>query len=164
MRIALANKALRGVTLGAFALIVVHSCYQVFFVAFLVESIGFSLIEAGLLFSVLQFAGASSRVALGWCADRFGNARAVLVTLSVATSVVSLFVNALDASWASVWIWLNYAIAGIASAGWYGIFLAEIATIAGRNEAGHQPPECCFCVLWACFKAYRVGARRRRAR
>ena len=137
LRIVLANKALRGVTLGAFALMVVHSSYQVFFVAFLVESIGFSLIEAGLLFGVLQFAGASSRVTLGWYVDRFGNARAVLVALSVAASVISLFVTALDASWAPAWIWLTCAIAGIASAGWYGIFLAEITTIAGRNEAGH---------------------------
>ena len=83
MHVVLKNPKLRSLTLGAVLMMVAHSCYQTFYVAYLVEDVGMTLIGAGAHFAILQTAGAVSRVGLCWLVDRIGTARPTLITVAV---------------------------------------------------------------------------------
>ena len=136
IRATLADPALRRLTMAAFVLIAVHTCFQTFTVAFLVEHVGLGLTAAGGLFAVLSVAGAVSRVGLGWLSDRLRRARGMLVVLSIAASASC----ALTASFAGTWtipaMVLACVFAGIGTAGWYGVFLAEVARLAPPERVG----------------------------
>ena len=136
LRATLADSALRRLTMAAFVLIAVHTCFQTFTVAFLVEHVGLGLTAAGGLFAVLSVAGAVSRVGLGWLSDRLRRARGVLVVLSIAASASC----ALTASFAGTWtipaMVLACVFAGVGTAGWYGVYLAEVARLAPPERVG----------------------------
>ena len=136
IRATLADSALRRLTMAAFVLIAVHTCFQTFTVAFLVEHVGLGLTAAGGLFAVLSVAGAVSRVGLGWLSDRLRRARGVLVVLSIAASASC----ALTASFAGTWtipaMVLACVFAGVGTAGWYGVYLAEVARLAPPERVG----------------------------
>ena len=136
LRATLADSALRRLTMAAFVLIAVHTCFQTFTVAFLVEHVGLGLTAAGGLFAVLAVAGAVSRVGLGWLSDRLRRARGVLVVLSIAASASC----ALTASFAGTWtipaMVLACVFAGVGTAGWYGVYLAEVARLAPPERVG----------------------------
>ena len=136
LRATLADSALRRLRMAAFVLIAVHTCFQTFTVAFLVEHVGLGLTAAGGLFAVLAVAGAVSRVGLGWLSDRLRRARGVLVVLSIAASASC----ALTASFAGTWtipaMVLACVFAGVGTAGWYGVYLAEVARLAPPERVG----------------------------
>ena len=136
IRETLANPALRRLTVAAFVLMTVHTCFQTFTVAFLVEHVGLGLTLAGGLFAALSVAGALSRVALGWLSDRLGRARGVLVTLSLAASASCALAASFTSTWTLAGLVLACAFAGIGSGGWYGVFLAEIARLAPSERVG----------------------------
>ena len=93
-------------------------------------------IAAFVLIAVLSVAGAVSRVGLGWLSDRLRRARGVLVVLSIAAGASC----ALTASFAGTWtipaMVLACVFAGIGTAGWYGVFLAEVARLAPPERVG----------------------------
>ena len=136
LRATLADPALRRLTMAAFVLIAVHTCFQTFTVAFLVEHVGLGLTAAGGLFAVLSVSGAVSRVGLGWLSDRLRRARGMLVVLSIAAGASC----ALAASFADAWtvpaMVAACVFAGAGTAGWYGVFLAEVARLAPPERVG----------------------------
>ena len=136
IRETLSEPALRRLTVAAFVLMTVHTCFQTFTVAYLVEHVGLGLSLAGGLFATLSIAAAISRVALGWLSDRLGRARGVLVALSVAASVTCAVVATFTNEWSFAAMLLACAFAGVGSGGWYGVFLAEIARLAPAERVG----------------------------
>ena len=136
VRETLANPALRRLTVAAFVLMTVHTCFQTFTVAFLVEHVGLGLTLAGGLFATLSVAAAISRVGLGWLSDRLSRARGVLVTLSLAASASCALIALFASTWTLATMLLACAFAGIGTAGWYGVFLAEIARLAPSERVG----------------------------
>ena len=132
----LPTPALRRLTAAGFVLMAVHTCFQTFTVAFLVEHVGLGLTLAGVMFAVLSAAGSISRIALGWLSDRLAGARGLLVTLSlVASGSCGVFAVYSDA-WPLAVMVLACLLSGIGSAGWYGVFLAEIARRAPPDRVG----------------------------
>ena len=136
IRETLANPALRRLTVAAFVLMTVHTCFQTFTVAFLVEHVGLGLTLAGGLFAALSVAGAISRVGLGWLSDRLRRARGMLVTLSLAASASCVLIALFASTWTLATMVLACAFAGIGTAGWYGVFLAEVARLAPSERVG----------------------------
>ena len=81
-------------------------------------------------------AGAISRVGLGWLSDRLSRARGVLVTLSLAASASCALTALFTSTWTPAGMALACAFAGIGTAGWYGVFLAEVARLAPAERIG----------------------------
>ena len=136
IRATLADIAMRRLTVAAFVLIAVHTCFQTFTVAYLVEHVGLGLTAAGSLFAVLSVAGAMSRVGLGWLSDRLHRARGVLVVLSLGASASCALFALFPSLWTTTAMVLACVFAGIGSAGWYGVFLAEVARLAPSERIG----------------------------
>ena len=96
IRETLADPALRRLTAAGFALMTVHTCFQTFTVAFLVEHVGLGLTLAGGLFAALSLSGSVSRILFGWLLDRLDRARGLLVTLSLVAGLVILLYKLLS--------------------------------------------------------------------
>lgn len=146
-----ANPSLRRLTVAAFVLMTVHTCFQTFTVAFLVEHVGLGLTLAGGLFAALSTAGAISRVGLGWLSDRLSRARGVLVILSLAASASCALTALFTSTWTLAGMALACTLAGIGTAGWYGVFLAEIARLAPTERIGLATGGALFFVYAAIF-------------
>ena len=136
IRATFADAAMRRLTVAAFVLISVHTCFQTFTVAYLVEHVGLGLTAAGSLFAVLSVAGAISRVGLGWLSDRLRRARGVLVVLSLGASGSCALFALFPSAWTTGEMVLACVFAGVGSAGWYGVFLAEVARLAPSERVG----------------------------
>ena len=136
LRATLADPALRRLTMAAFVLIAVHTCFQTFTVAFLVEHAGLGLTAAGGLFAVLSVSGAVSRIGLGWLSDRLRRARGMLVILSIAASASCALTASFADSWTIPAMAMACVFAGVGTAGWYGVFLAEVARLAPPERVG----------------------------
>ena len=136
LRATLADAALRRLTMAAFVLIAVHTCFQTFTVAFLVEHVGLGLTAAGGLFAVLSVSGAVSRVGFGWLSDRLRRARGVLVVLSIAAGASCALTASLAGTWTIPAMVAAFVFAGVGTAGWYGVFLAEVARLAPPERVG----------------------------
>ncbi len=149
LRLVWRTAALRRVTVGGFALMVVHGCYQTFLVVYLVDAIGLGLAAAGAVYAVLQGAAAVSRVALGWLVDRIGEARRTLFAVACIALASSLAVAAFSPAWPLALMGAVCLAAGIGSSGWYGVFLAELARLAPEGEAGTATGGALFFVYFA---------------
>lgn len=136
MRAVLATVALRRLTAAAFVLMILHTCFQTFTVAFLVEHAGLELTVAGGLFALLAVCGSVARVALGWIADRAARAGRVLVITSLAGAAAAAVFATFSGGWSMAAMATACAAAGAASAGWYGVFLAEVARQAPAGRVG----------------------------
>lgn len=107
-----------------------QGCLFSFTVTWLLETRQMSLIDAGSTFAAMQIAGVVARVALGWLADRTGQATRNLVVQGfvAAASVAALALLPVAApGWTLAAL---CAMAGFVGASWNGIALAEVARVA----------------------------------
>jgi len=147
------NHPLQLVTAASICFAIVQSCILAFFVTFLIVDLGFSLVAAGVAFSVMQVTGVLGRVAAGWCADRAGSRRAVLIGLAVASSMATAFTATLVPS-SPLWVIQVLAgVAGVASTSWNGVFLAEVSQLASDGKVGDATAGATFFT----FIGYGVG-------
>ena len=136
MRYVLGDPSLRRLTAAGVALIVVHSCFQTLFVAYLVDQVKLSLALAGVMYASMQASGAVSRVVIGWGVDRFRNPQVILPCVAGIALLGTVLVTAFSNQWPAGAIWSVCLIVGIGSSGWYGAFLSEIARAASNERAG----------------------------
>jgi MFS family permease len=130
------NRPLQLVTAASICFAIVQGCVLAFFVTYLMVELRFSLVAAGVAFSVMQVTGVVGRVAAGWSADRLGSRRAVLIGLAVASSLATAFTATLTPS-SPLWaIQVLAGIAGVASTSWNGVFLAEVSQLAPAGKVG----------------------------
>lgn len=107
-----------------------------FLVTYLHDSLGYSLVAAGLMLSVAQVAGMSGRLLWGWVSDRFTGAVVMLFILAVLMAVGGFALAALPKG-ASEWLLAAILILfGATSVGWNGVYLAEVARQAPVGQAG----------------------------
>ncbi|KAA2211776.1 MFS transporter [Teichococcus oryzae] len=108
---------------------VVQSCLMAFTATYVVARHGASLAEAGLIVAVMQGASMLGRVAMGWVADRTGNALRHLAF----QAVISALAVGLLAATGNQEPWMLYgcaALVGITAIGWNGVHIAELARVA----------------------------------
>ncbi|MFA7437972.1 MFS transporter, partial [Castellaniella sp.] len=134
IRLVWRQRDLRYLSLMALCFAGVQLCLMTFTVSFLVKEAGYSLIDAGLLLSAVQFAGAIGRIGWGWLADRWHASRATLLVLSICMLLSTLAITRVDPQW-EVWaISVAFIVMGATAIGWNGVFLAEVARLAPSGQ------------------------------
>lgn len=121
------NTSLRWTAMVALTFSAIQRCLLTFVVIFLVVERDYGLIEAGIMLSLLQIGGASSRVCWGWLADRTGDSLAVLKIICVVMTACTLGLALLGADWPRPLVYALFLVLGATAVGWNGVFHAEAA-------------------------------------
>jgi len=144
------HPALPALTLQAFAFAALQGSLFSFTVTWLVTTGRATLTEAGTVFAAMQLAGVAGRLALGWAADRVGDARLSLAVHGVfAAALSALWVLAgPGASWGAALLLASSC--GFTAASWNGIFLAEVARLSPPGRVA----EASSGAIMLCFLGY----------
>jgi MFS family permease len=124
------QKALRWVALAAVLFSSIQLILLTFTVIYLVAEGGYGLVEAGIMLSVAQVGGATSRIPWGWLADRLRSGLAVLTLICAIMIVSSIALILLEASWPKALVYLLFFLLGASCVGWNGIVHAECARLS----------------------------------
>jgi MFS family permease len=136
LKLLLAMPELRRLSIISIAFSAIQVSLSTYLVIFLIERTGAGLIAAGLVLTVTQLAGVAGRVLWGSVADWTRRPRLLLALLGLAMTAGAIAISFVDRSWPQeALIALLIAFGGTAI-GWNGVFLAEVARIAGPAKAG----------------------------
>lgn len=135
LRLVLGRPDMRALALASIAFVSVHACLNAFLVTYLTESVGLTLVVAGVAFAWAQVGGVFGRVFWGVVADALGNSRLLLGFLGFAMAALTVAVAAVDVTWPLWAIILLCAAKGSLCMGWTGVHLAEVARLAPEGEA-----------------------------
>jgi predicted MFS family arabinose efflux permease len=125
----LSQPALRWISLTGLLFSSVQRCLLTFTVIYLVAERGYSLIEAGVMLSLIQAGGIVGRLAWGWIADRWSSTSVLLIIASV-TVVDTFALIALQADWPRAAVYAMFFVFGAAALGWNGVLHAETARLS----------------------------------
>jgi nitrate/nitrite transporter NarK len=135
---------LRWLTIGGLGLEVAQLALLAYLVTALNQELGFSLLAAGTVLSAAQVAGVAGRLFWGWAADRIGDGLALLIALSLWSTITFGTVSLTSAGWPPLGIATLFVLTALAVMGWFGVYLAEVArlsppgmvaTVTGANLA-----------------------------
>lgn len=125
----MSRPALRWLSLTGLLFAGVQRCLLTFTVIYLVAERGYSLIEAGVMLSLIQVGGVLGRLGWGWIADRYSSSSVLLIVATV--SVIDTFaLMALQAEWPRIVVYAVFFIFGLAALGWNGVLHAETARLS----------------------------------
>jgi predicted MFS family arabinose efflux permease len=127
---------LRRIVIASLFFSMMQLCLTSFIVAYLIESIGLTLVQAGMALSAAQASGVVGRVLWGALADRFVKPRFVLGGLGIAMTAGALAAAAFSPQWPYAAILAVSVVFGAAAIGWNGVYLAEVARVATAQHAG----------------------------
>lgn len=105
-------------------------------VAFLTDQLHWQLVAAGVALSVSQSGGVVGRVLWGWIADRGPGAQRVLLGLCATMMAGGVAMALLGPGTPRAVTLAVLAVYGGTAIGWNGVFLAVVARLAPRGEAG----------------------------
>ena len=125
----LKEPALRWISFAGLLFSSVQRCLLTFTVIYLVAERGYTLIEAGVMLSLIQVGGIIGRLAWGWIADRWSST-SVLLVIAVMSFVDTLALMALDADWPRLAVYTVFFAFGAAAVGWNGVLHAETARLS----------------------------------
>ena len=135
LTLVLSKKPLRSLAFGCFAFVGLQATFVAFFVIYLTD-IGYSLIEAGAVFSIATAVAIPGRIFWGWMSSWLVQPRAMLGILALLMFVAAGLTSCFDASW-STWQVLLVAVLVSASVfSWHGVTLAEAARLAPSSMRG----------------------------
>ncbi len=130
------HPVLRWISLAAFCFSAVQVSLSTFAVTMLVEDLSFGLVEAGIVLSVLQVAGAFGRIGWGGLADWLGDGNRVLLGVALIAAAAGVMTMFLEADSGAAVIYGVLILLGLSAIGWNGVFLAEVARLAPRGRIG----------------------------
>lgn len=130
----LREPALRWVAFAGLLFAAMQRCLITFVVIYLVAERGYSLIEAGVMLSVLHVGGIVGRLAWGWIADRYSST-VVLIAVAVISVLDTFALMALSADWPRFIVYAIFFIFGSAALGWNGVLHAETARLSPKGLA-----------------------------
>ena len=134
LRTVASSSRMRWLAVVSFVYAGVQMCIFSFPVTYLVYKIGYSLVEAGIVFSTMQFAGFLARIFWGWIADRYLPARLVLAAIGLLASFSVVILALVSPQWPFFAIICICVFIGATISGWNGVFLAEIARVAPEGQ------------------------------
>lgn len=135
LRVVLTTPDVRRLAFMSFVYSAMQLCLVTYLVTYLTGSVGYGLVQAGLMMSAAQAAGVAARVAWGAIADRTGKPVGVLAFLGVGMAIGALATAAFDASWSPLLVALVCAWFGATAISWNGVYLAEVARRAPQGRA-----------------------------
>lgn len=116
----------------------VYSAVQISFLTYLVSylklELRYSLVAAGVVFSVAQIAGALGRVLWGIVADHLFKPRSVLAALGLVMVLCGGSLASFSPAWPPAAVLAVCALYGATAVGWNGVFLAEVARLAPEGR------------------------------
>lgn len=144
LRLVLGTPALRTLAAVSFVFAGMQMCTASFIVAYLNEQIGLSLVVAGLGLTAASVAGVAARITWGAVADRWLSPRATLALLGALMAVFAWTAAAFTPGWPLPLLLAACAALGATAIGWNGVYLAEVARVAGPAQAGLATGGCLF--------------------
>ncbi len=136
MRAILARPDLRRLALVSIAYSGLQGSLSAFLIVFLVEEAFLGVVAAGFVLAIAQAAGVGGRVLWGIVADRLGNPATILGLLGLAMGGFGI-ATALLAATLPLWaLWTVSVCFGGTAVAWNGVYLAELARLAGPARAG----------------------------
>lgn len=126
--------ALRWLSLMSFCFAFVQLCFASFGVTLLVEELGYSLVAAGFLLSLVFAAGVTARIVWGWVADAVGDSMPVLVALGALLVICCIVLTFVSSAWPGWALTLLFVVFGATGVAWNGIFSAEAARLAPQGQ------------------------------
>jgi len=111
-------------------------CLWSFLILYLTESLGISLVAAGLALTVTNAGGMIGRILWGAIADLYVPPRALLGLIGVAAGLCAWITVMFDAGWSFAAMLVVCVMFGATAIGWNGVQLAELARHAPAGQAG----------------------------
>jgi MFS family permease len=118
---------LRILALACFAYVAVQWVVLTFMVSLLHTRLGYSLVTAGLVFSVAQLTGIPGRLLWGVLGDRVRSPMSLLGWLGLVMGLLAAVIGSWSTAWPLEWIILVSVLFGITGVSWNGLFFAEVA-------------------------------------
>lgn len=115
-----------------------------YLVTFLTESFALTLVFAGFVMAVSQVASVLGRLVWGAAADRLLSRRAMLGLLGLGMAASALATLGADPAWPGWLLFVFAAVFGATAVGWNGVYLAEVAHLAGVERASRATGGCLF--------------------
>jgi len=132
----LGHKPLAVLAAVSFLFSAVQVSVTAYMVTYLNESLGMTLLAAGVALSVSQLAGVVGRIGWGAMADRGMGPRNTLMLLALLMIIGSVLTALLQADWPTALIWAIVALLGASAIGWNGVYLATVARQSPPGQAG----------------------------
>jgi predicted MFS family arabinose efflux permease len=136
LKLVLAEPSLRHLVGCAFVFSIAQLSLVTYLVTYLHESLGYGLVQAGLVLAIGQGAGMAGRICWGYVADRWLGARRMLTALAAFMATSAVATALLNATTPLPIVLLSVIIFGATAIGWNGVFLAEVARVAAPGQAG----------------------------
>ena len=133
LKLVLRFPQLRALSLVSIAYAGCQICVGSFFVVYLTGAKGFSLVEAGIAFTVLQAGGFAGRLIWGGLAGVLITPRMMLAALGVMMAVLLIVFSAASPAWPLLAYCVIGLGLGLSCYGWNGVFFSETAA---RSPAG----------------------------
>ena len=127
------QETLRSVALVAVLFSSIQRIVLSFTVIYLVVEGGYGLVEAGVLLSVVQVGGATTRIPWGWLADRVRSGLGVLTLMCALMIAASIALILLEASWPKPLVYFLFFLLGVSCVGWNGIVHAECVRLSAAG-------------------------------
>ncbi len=134
LRTVVADAALRRMALLGATLSLVSSVWMAYLPIYLSLHVGMDVALAGVGFALFQAGAFSGRILLGWVADRFLPPRAIISLAMLGSAVLTAALPLLATLGFSTALLALALPAGIFTAGWSGVQLAEAVRVAGRER------------------------------
>lgn len=132
----LVHPGLRRISIAATFYSIMQLSLISFLVTYVIQDLGMSLVEAGLLLSAAQACGVVGRILWGVWSDRSGRPLMVLGLLGILMGAAAALAAAFTPAWPYAGLLAVCGLFGGSAIGWNGVFIAEVARIATPTHAG----------------------------
>ena len=131
----LRTSELRSLAFCCFAFVGLQAIFVAYFVIYLTD-IGYSLIEAGRIFSLAFVVAIIGRIFWGWLSSSYINPRLILGLMALGMFVTVSFVSLFNSTWDNWQIMLIAASVAATVFSWHGVVLAEAVRLSPTSMRG----------------------------
>ncbi|MET0568653.1 MAG: MFS transporter [Hyphomicrobiaceae bacterium] len=134
MRLAMRDPTLRGISIMGLGYASAQLCLLTFIVTMLAQELGWSLVAAGGMATLMQIGGIAGRVGWSLLAQKIDRGIEVLIFLGVASAACALLMAAATPDWPRPALALLLFVFGLCVVGWNGLYMAEVARASGPKN------------------------------
>ncbi len=136
LKLVMGEPVMRALCLIGFALAGAQICVASFYVLYLTHAQGWSLVDAGFIYAVVQAGGVFGRLFWGAVANQFLSPTRVIVGVSFLVFALFVLAAVMTPDWpAPVAVGLSFLL-GLSSFGWNGVWLSEVTNAAPQDRIG----------------------------
>src|SRR5262249_51326329 len=129
------TRDLRDLSFACFAFNGIQSVFTAYFVTYLV-ALGYELVAAGFLFSLVVALAVPCRVLWGWLGSFRVAPRLVMAGLALGMAAGVAAIGTVSMAWPVVALWVVGAVSSATALSWHGILLSEAARLAPSGQIG----------------------------